>query len=142
MESNLPAPNNSPERGVPNLNAQPRVPEAVSSAYLEASKEKPAQQEIKSANPSQGAPVLPPPVPVVALPQQPAGPAAPVVKPAHDDNPVVARDEELIEKEWVDKAKKVVSQTKSDPYLQEKEVGKLQADYLKKRYGKEVKISD
>lgn len=109
--------------------------------HLEASKERPAQQETKSINQSQGAPVLPSPVSIVALPQ-PARPAAPVVKPVRDDNPVVARDEELIEKEWVDKAKKVVNQTKSDPYLQEKEVGKLQADYLKKRYGKEVKISD
>jgi len=59
-----------------------------------------------------------------------------------DDNPLVASDEDLIEKEWVDKAKKIVSETKTDPYMQEKEVSKLQADYLKKRYGKEVKIPD
>ncbi len=29
-----------------------------------------------------------------------------------------------------------------DPYVQEKEVSKLQADYLKKRYGKDVKVVD
>lgn len=57
-----------------------------------------------------------------------------------DDNPLVAADEDLVEKEWVDKAKKIVNATKDDPYNQEKQVSKLQADYLKKRYGKEVKL--
>lgn len=58
-----------------------------------------------------------------------------------DDNPLVASDDEVLEKEWVDKAKKIVSQTKDDPYNQEKEVSKLQADYIKKRYGKEIKLT-
>lgn len=67
----------------------------------------------------------------------------PVLNPlgATSDVPAVAGDDEVIEKEWVDKAKKIVSQTKDDPYQQEKEVSKLQADYLKKRYGKDVKLS-
>lgn len=55
-----------------------------------------------------------------------------------DDNPAVAADEDLIEKEWVDKAKKIIASTKDDPAAREKEVGKLQADYLRKRYGKEL----
>jgi hypothetical protein len=46
----------------------------------------------------------------------------------------------LIEKEWVEKAKKVVLETKHDPYLQGQEVSKLQADYLQKRYGKTVRL--
>lgn len=54
------------------------------------------------------------------------------------DTPAVAADEDLIEKEWVDKAKKIITETKDDPYAREREVGKLQADYLKKRYGKEL----
>jgi len=55
-----------------------------------------------------------------------------------DDNPSVAADEDLIEKEWVDKAKKVIAETRDDPHKREQAVGKLQADYLKKRYGKEL----
>ena len=54
--------------------------------------------------------------------------------------PLVAADDEVIEQEWVQKAKKIVSETKDDPYAQEKEVSKLQAEYIKKRYGKEIKM--
>ncbi|MCE7936510.1 hypothetical protein DYH10_01835 [Candidatus Saccharibacteria bacterium CPR2] len=54
--------------------------------------------------------------------------------------PTIADDVDLIEKEWVQKAKNIVEDTRDDPHMQEKEVSKLQADYLKKRYGKEVKI--
>ena len=78
------------------------------------------------------APVLP--SPVAAQPQDDTASMA-------DDMPTVANDDDLIEKEWVDKAKKIIVQTKDDPYLREKEVGKLQADYLRKRYGRELGAS-
>jgi hypothetical protein len=52
--------------------------------------------------------------------------------------PLQAADNDLIEREWVDKAKKIVSETKSDPYQQEKRVSQLQADYIKKRYGRKL----
>ena len=55
-------------------------------------------------------------------------------------SPAVADDVDVIEKEWVDKAKQIVAQTKDNPHQQEKEVSKLQADYLMKRYGKNVKL--
>jgi len=55
-----------------------------------------------------------------------------------DPNPLVANDDDLIEKEWVDRAKKIVSETKDDPYQRDEEVGKLQVDYLKKRFGREL----
>lgn len=58
-----------------------------------------------------------------------------------DDLPQAAADDDLIEKEWVDKAKKIISETRDDPHKQEREVGKLQADYLRKRYGKELGAS-
>jgi len=54
--------------------------------------------------------------------------------------PSVAADDDLIEKEWVDKAKKIVNDTKNDPHQREKAVNKLQVDYLKKRYGREIGI--
>lgn len=56
--------------------------------------------------------------------------------------PIAAADDDVIEKEWVNKAKKVVSETKGDPYRQEREVSKLQADYMQKRYGKQVKMPE
>jgi hypothetical protein len=52
-------------------------------------------------------------------------------------NPVVAGDEDVIEKEWVDKAKKIIADTRDDPYKREKAVAELQDDYLRKRYGRE-----
>lgn len=57
-----------------------------------------------------------------------------------DDMPAVAADEDLIEKEWVDKAKRIISDTRDDPARREREVGRLQADYLKKRYGKQLGV--
>lgn len=82
------------------------------------------------------------PPPVLPLPAQPQvvhmpAPAAPV----SDDNPALAGDDDLIEKEWVDKAKKIVAETRNEPYKLAQEVSKLQADYLSKRYGKEIGIS-
>ena len=56
------------------------------------------------------------------------------------DSPLVAADDDLIEKEWVDKAKKIVNETKDNPHQQEKAVNKLQIDYLKKRYGRELGV--
>jgi hypothetical protein len=61
-----------------------------------------------------------------------------------DDNtspvlvPMIASDDDLIEKEWVDRAKKIVSENRDDPYKQEEAVSELQKDYKKKRYGRET----
>lgn len=55
-----------------------------------------------------------------------------------DDTPSLAADDDLIEKEWVDKAKKIISDTHDNPHSQEEAVSKLQIDYLKKRYGREI----
>ncbi len=53
-----------------------------------------------------------------------------------DDTPLVAADEDLIEKEWVDKVKKIIILTKDDPYERSRVITQLQIDYLKKRYNK------
>jgi len=52
------------------------------------------------------------------------------------NNPLVAADEDLIEKEWVDKAKEIIQQTRDDPHKRTERVNELQRDYLQKRYGK------
>lgn len=52
-------------------------------------------------------------------------------------SPEVAADVEVIEKEWVDKAKKIVRDTREDPHEQGKMVGELKKDYKEKRYDQE-----
>jgi hypothetical protein len=56
--------------------------------------------------------------------------------------PAIADDADLIEKEWVEKAKEIVAKTHQDPYLQNQEMNKVKADYLKKRYNKDLKTGD
>lgn len=55
-----------------------------------------------------------------------------------DDTPLVAADEDVIEKEWVDKAKRIISETKDDPHMREQQIKKLQVEYIRKRYGREI----
>lgn len=55
---------------------------------------------------------------------------------------MIADDADLIEKEWVVKAKAIVAQTRDDPHAQNKEMNKVKADYLKKRYNKDLKVSE
>lgn len=57
-------------------------------------------------------------------------------------NPMIADDADLIEKEWVQKAKSIVEETKDDPREQNKQLTKVKADYLKKRYNRDLKIND
>ena len=52
--------------------------------------------------------------------------------------PLIASDDDLIEKEWVDKAKKIVAETQNDPYAREYKVSKLRVDYIKKRWGRDL----
>lgn len=82
----------------------------------------------------------------IAMPQVPvpAVPVTPVADPVQQasDTPVVAGDDDLIEKEWVDKVKKIITLTKGSPYDQAKAIATLQADYLKKRYNRSIGESD
>jgi hypothetical protein len=95
--------------------------------------------ETSSSSPAQGQPTtLPQPVDPQITSTQVAKPVTAATS-VPDDNPAVADDVDLIEKSWVDKAKRIINDYKHDPYQQEKEVGKLQADYIKKRYGKSIK---
>lgn len=57
-------------------------------------------------------------------------------------SPQIADDNDLIEKEWVIHAKEIVARTAHDPHLQNKELNKFKADYLKKRYNKDIKLEE
>ena len=89
-----------------------------------------------SAPVDNGAPAAAIPTPITA-PPQPVSTAGDTAQTSVI-LPTVANDDDLIEKEWVDKAKKVLAETRDDPYLREQEVNRLQADYLLKRYGREL----
>ena len=79
-------------------------------------------------------------VPAMGIPggQTPTAQPAPVA----DDATLMADDADLIEKEWVARAKSVVEQTKADPFVQNKELNKVKADYIKKRYNRDIKVSE
>jgi hypothetical protein len=66
---------------------------------------------------------------------------------AHNDvsntsSPTSAEDSDLIEKEWVEKAKAIVEKTRRDPFLQSQELNQFKTEYLQKRYGKNVGSSE
>jgi len=69
-------------------------------------------------------------------------PPADPVQPASTGSPLVAADEDLIEKEWVDKAKEIILHTRDDPHARTQKVNELQRDYLQKRYGRVLGASD
>ncbi|HEX7484340.1 MAG TPA: hypothetical protein VF281_04275 [Candidatus Saccharimonadales bacterium] len=140
MEPKLPVLNNGPERIPANYGQgfeqtpMPSNPETG----IETGAERVEQRSEVAPAAVNTMPVLPTiqvvPAPTVVSDNAPVPPV--------DDTPIAANDDDLIEKEWVDKAKKIIMQTKDDPYRREQEVGKLQADYLRKRYGKELGASE
>jgi hypothetical protein len=72
-------------------------------------------------------------IPSVAVPAQ--------IPIALDDAHSIAEDNDVIEKEWVDRAKKIVSLTANDPFIEAKELNKLKATYIKKRFNKDLPLA-
>lgn len=147
MEPKAPTPGGgpSPESG-PQLPIESQ-PEHIETGQIESAPQ-PAAPEVdrpagETANQNQGM-VLPTPAP------------QPIADPVQDDDedqtvsdaqkkaelqaPELANDVDVIEKEWVDKAKQIVKDSIDDPYNQNHNVSVLKADYMKKRYGKDIKI--
>jgi hypothetical protein len=56
--------------------------------------------------------------------------------------PLQANNSDLVEEEWVNAAKRIMDTYKSDPYNKNRSLTYLRADYLKKRYNKDVKIPE
>ncbi len=92
---------------------------------------------------AQPAPV-PQPQAAQPVPFQPSVPPGvpPQPAPTHSASPTIADDADLIEKEWVIRAKQIVAATREDPHLQSKEMSRFKADYLKKRYNKDIKTEE
>ncbi|MFT4532064.1 MAG: 1-aminocyclopropane-1-carboxylate deaminase [Candidatus Saccharimonadales bacterium] len=56
--------------------------------------------------------------------------------------PDTADDVDLIEKEWVKRAKDIVAATQGDPAKQNNQINKMKVEYIKKRYNKEIKYKE
>ena len=83
--------------------------------------------------------------PVVADDQTSAAPAKPSEPVTADDiyvSRLPAKDSDLIEKEWVDRAKQIIAKTADDPHRQKHEMSKMKAAYIKKRYNKAVRTDE
>lgn len=127
-------PANNPGSVNPGTNMPPQQPPAM--PMPGAMPQQPGSETVLSGQPqtvATGADVswLPPTAPVGAGGGQ-AGSSAQAIVPA----PVNAEDGDVIEKEWVVKAKRIVDQTRQDPYKQTRELHKFRSEYMKKRYNK------
>ena len=128
----LPQP--SPEQGAAAFtpyNETYRAPEAASVVAENAPR---APQAAPPLPPMAQAPVSAPPV-VVSMPPAAATQATGTTALADDDS-------DALDEEWVNKAKAIVEQTKADPYIESKELGKAKADYLRIRYNKQIKVAE
>lgn len=73
-------------------------------------------------------------VPVVATPLPNPDPSA------SQATTTIADDADVIEKEWVDKAKRIVAETKGDPHKKSQELTGLKKEYIETRFGKVIKV--
>ena len=135
--------NQSPAQGFEQLPVAPSFnPEAIPTlphpeAGIETGQqriEQAAEAGARAAN-AAGAPPMPMPV---ALPQPPQQTQAPPTAAT----PLVAADEDLIEKEWVERAKDIIQSTKDDPHARNAQVSELQRGYLEKRFGRVIGSAD
>ena len=94
----------------------------------------------QSAQPSQSTQPMPQPAaPASAQAQPEPAPANLSASPATN---LIAEDVDLIEKEWVERAKDIVHKTKDNPYLQNQALTQMKVDYIKKRYNKDIQMSE
>jgi hypothetical protein len=56
--------------------------------------------------------------------------------------PQAAADSDRIEQEWVVKTKQILLATRNDPYEQARQLAALRADYMMKRYSREIKLGE
>jgi hypothetical protein len=134
----------NPNREGPQLNfelpAQPPSPETGDQKQEKGTEAPaaPAEQTGKQAP----QPVLP------AIPDIPVADTPVINVPVQDDTAAhaaadhSAQDTERIEPVWVDKAKAIISQTRDDPYMQKTEMSRVKAEYIQKRFNKQIKTDE
>lgn len=131
----------APAFNFPTPDAKKQEQPLEQSPGLHQSGEVPAVKAVEQG--TSAGPMPAPPVPSAQPTAAAADPAMPQSNTSLASGmPQIADDTDLIEKEWVEKAKLIVERTAHDPYLQNKEINKMKVDYLKKRYNKDVKLSE
>ena len=125
----------------PNLNLPPPVVESGSADSGTAQAEQAPATPETAPMPSQA-------TPAAAMPVFPTTQVDNSGQASSDDKttsgmpmPKMLDDKDLIEKEWVEKAKAIVQKTADDPYKQTEEVSVLKADYLQENFNKTLKLS-
>jgi histone deacetylase complex regulatory component SIN3 len=114
--------------------ATPMMPNAAEQAPApEMAAAPPAAAAVPASIPAAGALAVAPVVPDDQAAAASAPSTASTSLPAKDDG-------DLIEKEWVNKAKQIVERTREDPYKQSEELTIFKADYMKQRYNKTIKL--
>ena len=124
-------------------------PRAEVPAMQQSGAERAAGQAEISRNPSEGAVGTSQPQPAAILPLPPSfatngaghGTTNDVSSTTTTVAPSTTQDQDLIEKEWVNKAKAIVEKTQNDPYQQSRELNYLRANYLQTQYNKNIKLS-
>ena len=105
--------------------------------------------EAPPARPEQVGKQAPRPV-LPAVPQDIPAVDQPVIAVPPDDTAALAtptsfaqaKDGDHIETQWVDRAKSVIAHTQDDPYMQKHEMSRVKAEYIQKRFGKQIKTDE
>lgn len=85
---------------------------------------------------------MPPSQDASAATQQPSQQPATQNSASPAGQAATADDGDVIEKEWVLRVRQIIAETAQDPYQQNKQLTELKAEYMQKRYGKTIKLSD
>jgi hypothetical protein len=89
------------------------------------------------------------PQPSAVMPPTTSAGASPVPIPGMptDDTSAVSAsvagdDDDALDEEWINKAKAIVEQTRTDPFQQSNQMSKVKATYLKTHYNKDIKVAE
>ena len=117
--------------------SQPQTGEIQSDNALE--KANPSESGAGRQQPPPAAPVLPAAPLTDQQVQAAADDAAGAPHQISDDH---AREGDIIEKVWINKAKAIIAQTQDDPFIQKNEMSRVKADYIQKRFNKTIPVDD
>jgi hypothetical protein len=132
-------PNRGEGQGNFELPPQPGGPEAEKrqEQAIEAPAARPEQVGKQAKQPA--LPSVPDDIPAV---DQPVIAAPPQDISSHSAATPTITDSDNIGHEWVDTVKSIASQTKDDPYTQKIRMSKVKAEYIEKRFNKQIKTDE
>lgn len=133
-------PNRGGEQPAQHIETLPPSGQEVYSPFPEQAIEAPRTPESSSSNQT---------APAIVIPAAPStdddtaailGPLT--VATNNDGSNLSAADANKIEKQWIEKAKAIIAQTKDDPFTQKNEMSKIKAAYIEKRFNKKLRVDD